>query len=227
MRTHIATMNTKLFLGIFVGSVLLSACSENPLNSETVIVDEKNKNLENSDIALPEETIALEDEVGYGSNPGLATSNEARDDFENFYKSSEGVTIIRNVAKNRTGEQRTDQLSMDYNTYIGLYRTDIPVVAGTTFNGMVDMWTNPGEEARIVLQISNFCTSENPEVSSVSATLTQTPSIIDISHTFENEHGCALFRITNVTEGGAVIYAASATFSVDEQKRLDEPANNE
>lgn len=190
-------------------ALTLSACQDGTEKSDNSVSLQPAE----TEVEIVEDTIALEAEAGYGKNPGTVFDDSPRHDFENFYQSSEGITITRNVAKADNGETTVDKLEMDYNTYIGLYTTDGEVTPGTTYAGTIRMWSEMGETANIVLQVNSFCTAENPEGSTESFTVTDQPQTLSLSHTYANTQGCALFRITNTTEGGATVYAESATLN--------------
>ncbi|MBL4854247.1 MAG: hypothetical protein JKY25_08420 [Robiginitomaculum sp.] len=214
MTTKIIRLAIGLAISVGFSAVLMTGCEEN--RAETTEVELKNINPTAEKDNPPTIRIApldLEDEAGFEKQPGLVESDLARHDFENFYMSSDGMQIDRNVTTNATGSYVVDKIQMKFNRYIGLYRTDTPVEAGVSFAGEAIFWTNPGEAANIVLQISNFCTAENPEATTVAAVITDQPQTIYISHTFANSHGCALLRVTNVEKGGAILFGSSLSLN--------------
>lgn len=156
---------------------------------------------------------ALEDEIGYGEITGRTTGNGERSDFENFRMSDPGVDVARNVAVDAVNIQTVDRVEMDYNTYIALYRDDVMIADGSAFEGGITLWSTSGD-ASVVLQLADFCSVNGPDVSTVEVTVTDVPEVFSIAHTFSGEHDCVIFRITNVTEGGATLMASRA--SLDE-----------
>lgn len=190
-------------------AIALSACQ-----------DKNTKNDNSVSIQTPEEptevvrdTIALENEVGFEKTPGIVFDDMPRHDFENFYMSGEGVDVTRNVAEALSEKWMVDSVAMDYNTFIGLYRTDPVVEPGSNYVAKIRMATQPGKTATAVLQLVSFCTSDNREGSQENITVTEQPQTFSVSHTFENAQGCALFRITNTTEGGATLLTESASLN--------------
>ncbi|PHS38107.1 MAG: hypothetical protein COA91_08865 [Robiginitomaculum sp.] len=218
MTKNITKLGLMLTISASFSVLLLTACDENSTGHAEVDLQNTMPVVENNDPPAKEIVrLELEDEVGYKKAPGLVDNNLARHDFENFHKSTDGVQIERNIAANAAGEHVVDKIQMDFNRFIGLYRTDPAVVAGSSYFGEAEFWTNTGETANIVIQIRNFCTAENPESSTVVALITDTPQTINLSHTFANSHGCALLRVTNMTEGGATIFGASLSLGTLQQ----------
>lgn len=202
--------------GLFAASLILFACSPearddgNTAARSPITDDEASQQASDTDTieAVSRPGPDRADEVGFGWNKGQAIGNAARSDFENFLTSTEGVSVERNVAA-IDGELRADRLTMDFNTFFGIYRNDIPVEAGSRFEGQVTLWSESGP-ASFVLQLSDFCSQNGADIESVSIEVDSEPTEYNIGHTFERSHTCALLRVTNVTEGGAEIYAADA-----------------
>lgn len=199
---------------LIVSGWCLAACGQpSPDDSQSRVTapiiehDEAIADLSQTDRPGP----AIEEEAGVGIDRGLAIGDGARNDFENFLMSGEGVSVERNVAA-VDGELRADRLTMDYNTFFGLYRSDVPVEAGRRFEGRVTLWTVT-EPASFVLQIADFCSQNDADVESLTIEVGSQPTEYRIAHTFERTHTCALLRVTNVTEGGAEVFAADAALA--------------
>ncbi|MEE2566476.1 hypothetical protein [Hyphobacterium marinum] len=149
-----------------------------------------------------------EDEVGYGLNRGLATGSGLRSDAENFLMSGEGVSVERNVDSADGEVLNADRVSMDYNSFVALYRQDARIESGARFTGQATLWTQRGTTAQVVLQLADFCSANGPDVSGETVTVGEVPETFTVNHTFSGEHDCVLLRITNVEPGGADIMMA-------------------
>lgn len=205
---------SKLVALTVVGAMTLGACQGSETETDNTV--DLNPAATTPEVTAPDPVVklALEDEVGFEKSPGIVWNGTPRHDFENFLNSPEGVVVTRNVMESANGELTVDELRMDHNTYFSLY-TDQPVIEGTTYNADMTLWTNNTEPTQVVIQLRNFCTSDNPESSSETVYLTNEPQDFSLSHTFSNAQGCALLRVTNVTKGGATILAEKASLAAN------------
>lgn len=219
----------RLLLGVVIAGGLLAGCNQadtdsGELRATSTISDAELSNAagtEDSRSDDPETTSpvqpgpGLEDEPGYGLNRGLAQDGSVRSDFENFLMTQDGVEVERNVASSDNRIMTADRLDMDFNSFIGLYRSDVDVENGTTFAGEITLWTESGQTAEIVLQLTDFCSSNGTDTGTERVTIGDVPTEYAISHEFSAAHECALFRVTNVTEGGGIVFADNARLRED------------
>ena len=156
-----------------------------------------------------------EEEAGFGINAGLVRNNLPRSDFENFLMGEGSMGIERNVASSDGRMMTADRLDMDFNSFVGLYRSDAGIESGTRFSGEITLWAETGDTADVVLQIVDYCSSNGTDIGTERVAINDEPTQYRVSHTFSGQHDCALFLVTNVTEGGAVIFADSAALRED------------
>jgi len=220
----------RLLIGVVVAGGLLAGCDQtNSDNSEfratSTISETADSAGQDGAATRPESETATaqlarpgperEEETGFGMNAGLVRDNIPRSDFENFLMPEGSVDIQRNVASSDDRVMTADRLDMDFNSFVGLYRSDADIESGSHFSAEITLWTEAGDTAEVVLQIADFCSTNGPDIGTERVSIDDEPTQYRISHTFSGQHDCALLRVTNVTAGGAVIFADNASLRED------------
>lgn len=93
------------------------------------------------------------------------------------------------------------------------FNNQAPVTAGDTINANFMLWSDvPGTEARI--RIARFCGAGENEQTVITRSTIDTPRLVALSHTFENDQGCARLQFDS-RQDNATFFVSDLTVTKD------------
>jgi hypothetical protein len=147
---------------------------------------------------------------------GAQSNVSGKTDFESW-DISKGITMVDSAAMAPNGRIEADKMIVDKSpSRIRYLVRDRPIQAGTTMTFGAWVWSGD-EGAAVRLQLVRSCSPDTPvETGTLNSVLTSEPHRMEVSHTFEYDHDCALVQILGFGEGAEInLWQGITEFSQD------------